>query len=184
MTLLPGGSRSPETSWTTTSRVPLAGSITGLARITRARAFSPRGPSTSASAPSLTPNAEASGTRTEARTGLSAVTWKSESPSCTSRPMRALRPVTTPPNGDTIRVSLLAPKEVEIQAAFDILQATQRRVRKPELIACPTCGRLAIDLNKIMAEYFEEPFPARAAIGVASLPRGAQVEMDCIAELE
>ncbi len=52
--------------------------------------------------------------------------------------------------GDTIRVSLLAPKEVEIQAAFDILQATQRRVRKPELIACPTCGRLEIDLNKIM----------------------------------
>lgn len=54
--------------------------------------------------------------------------------------------------GDTIRVSLLAPKEVEIQAAFDILQATQRRVRQPELIACPTCGRLAIDLNRIMEE--------------------------------
>ncbi len=54
--------------------------------------------------------------------------------------------------GDTIRVSLLAPKEVEIEAAFDILQATQRRVRKPELIACPTCGRLEIDLTKIMSE--------------------------------
>jgi (E)-4-hydroxy-3-methylbut-2-enyl-diphosphate synthase len=54
--------------------------------------------------------------------------------------------------GDTIRVSLLAPKEVEIAAAFDILQATQRRVRKPELIACPTCGRLEIDLDKIMNE--------------------------------
>src|SRR2546427_6402689 len=34
--------------------------------------------------------------------------------------------------GDTIRASLLAPKEVEIQAAFEILQATQPRVRKPE----------------------------------------------------
>jgi (E)-4-hydroxy-3-methylbut-2-enyl-diphosphate synthase len=54
--------------------------------------------------------------------------------------------------GDTIRVSLLAPKEVEIEAAFQILQATQRRVRRPELIACPTCGRLAIDLDKIMNE--------------------------------
>ncbi|MGE3809542.1 MAG: flavodoxin-dependent (E)-4-hydroxy-3-methylbut-2-enyl-diphosphate synthase [Gemmataceae bacterium] len=54
--------------------------------------------------------------------------------------------------GDTIRVSLLADKPVEIDAAFQILQATQRRVRKPELIACPTCGRLAIDLNKIMLE--------------------------------
>ena len=40
----------------------------------------------------------------------------------------------------------------EIAAAFDILQATQRRVRRPELIACPTCGRLAIDLEKIIAE--------------------------------
>ena len=40
----------------------------------------------------------------------------------------------------------------EIAAAFDILQATQRRVRKPELIACPTCGRLDIDLEKIIAE--------------------------------
>src|SRR5207245_8535580 len=41
--------------------------------------------------------------------------------------------------GDTIRVSLLADKAVEIQAGFDILQATGRRVLKPELIACPTC---------------------------------------------
>ena len=40
----------------------------------------------------------------------------------------------------------------EIAAAFDILQATQRRVRKPELIACPTCGRLEIDLEEIIAE--------------------------------
>lgn len=54
--------------------------------------------------------------------------------------------------GDTIRVSLLADKAVEIQAGFDILQATGRRVRRPELIACPTCGRLEIDLTKIMAE--------------------------------
>lgn len=38
-------------------------------------------------------------------------------------------------------------------------------------------------VNKIMAEYFAEPYPARAAIGVASLPRNAQVEMDGILEL-
>jgi enamine deaminase RidA (YjgF/YER057c/UK114 family) len=31
-----------------------------------------------------------------------------------------------------------------------------------------------------MAEYFAEPYPARAAIGVATLPRGAAVEMDGI----
>lgn len=35
-------------------------------------------------------------------------------------------------------------------------------------------------VNQIMAQYFREPFPARAAVGVASLPRGAQVEMDCV----
>jgi reactive intermediate/imine deaminase len=35
-------------------------------------------------------------------------------------------------------------------------------------------------VNQVMAEYFQEPFPARAAVGVASLPRGAQVEMDAV----
>ena len=35
-------------------------------------------------------------------------------------------------------------------------------------------------VNEIMAEYFNEPYPARAAVGVAELPRGAQVEMDAI----
>jgi len=33
-------------------------------------------------------------------------------------------------------------------------------------------------VNEIMARYFTEPYPARAAIGVASLPKNAQVEMD------
>ena len=35
-------------------------------------------------------------------------------------------------------------------------------------------------VNQVMAQYFREPYPARAAIGVASLPRGAQVEMECV----
>jgi reactive intermediate/imine deaminase len=38
-------------------------------------------------------------------------------------------------------------------------------------------------VNKVMAEYFREPYPARAAVGVASLPRGAQIEMECIVAL-
>jgi reactive intermediate/imine deaminase len=38
-------------------------------------------------------------------------------------------------------------------------------------------------VNKIMSEYFQQPYPARAAIGVAALPKGAQVEMDCVVEL-
>ena len=35
-------------------------------------------------------------------------------------------------------------------------------------------------VNETMARYFIEPYPARAAIGVASLPRGAQVEADAV----
>ena len=35
-------------------------------------------------------------------------------------------------------------------------------------------------VNEIMAKYFHEPYPARAAVGVATLPRGALVEMDAV----
>jgi len=38
-------------------------------------------------------------------------------------------------------------------------------------------------VNQVMAEYFAQPYPARAAIGVASLPKDAGVEMDAIMEL-
>jgi (E)-4-hydroxy-3-methylbut-2-enyl-diphosphate synthase len=54
--------------------------------------------------------------------------------------------------GDTIRVSLLGDPVPEIQAGFDILRACDRRVTKPEVVACPTCGRLDIDLERIVAE--------------------------------
>lgn len=75
--------------------------------------------------------------------------------------------------------------EVQIHRVFDNLAA----------VACAAGGSLAdtvklnvflTDLghfalvNQIMAEYFQEPYPARAAIGVAALPRGAQVEMDAV----
>lgn len=38
-------------------------------------------------------------------------------------------------------------------------------------------------VNEIMAQYFKEPYPARAAVGVAALPRGAAVEMDAVMTL-
>ncbi|HQR24342.1 MAG TPA: RidA family protein [Steroidobacteraceae bacterium] len=38
-------------------------------------------------------------------------------------------------------------------------------------------------VNRVMAEYFQPPYPARAAVGVAALPRGAAVEMDAILAL-
>lgn len=38
-------------------------------------------------------------------------------------------------------------------------------------------------VNQVMAEYFQAPFPARAAVGVAALPLGAQVEVEAIVSL-
>src|SRR5436190_7940098 len=80
------------------------------------------------------------------------ITEAGQPPYAITKSAAGLSPILLDGIGDTIRVSLLAPKEVEIQAAFDILQATQRRVRKPELIACPTCGRIEIDLEDLMKE--------------------------------
>jgi reactive intermediate/imine deaminase len=40
-------------------------------------------------------------------------------------------------------------------------------------------GQFAL-VNQVMAGYFNEPYPARAAVGVAALPRDAQVEMDAV----
>jgi (E)-4-hydroxy-3-methylbut-2-enyl-diphosphate synthase len=54
--------------------------------------------------------------------------------------------------GDTIRVSLLGDPVPEIAAGFDILRSCDRRVTRPEVVACPTCGRLDIDLERIVAE--------------------------------
>jgi reactive intermediate/imine deaminase len=44
-------------------------------------------------------------------------------------------------------------------------------------------GRFA-EVNEIMVGYFREPYPARAAIGVAALPRGAAIEIDAIMVLD
>lgn len=54
--------------------------------------------------------------------------------------------------GDTIRVSLLGDPVPEISVCFDILRSCDRRVNRPEVVACPTCGRLDIDLERIVAE--------------------------------
>jgi reactive intermediate/imine deaminase len=44
-------------------------------------------------------------------------------------------------------------------------------------------GRFA-EVNEIMARYFKAPYPARAAIGVAALPRGSSIEIDAIMVLD
>ena len=65
--------------------------------------------------------------------------------------------------GDTIRVSLLGDPCIEIPVAFDILKATGRRIQSPEIVACPSCGRIEIDLEKIVAEVKER-------LGTSKLP--------------
>src|SRR5579862_1705462 len=80
------------------------------------------------------------------------ITEAGKAPYAVTKSACGLAPILLDGIGDTIRISLLGDPVPEIAAAYDILQATQRRVRKPELIACPTCGRLDIDLEGIIAE--------------------------------
>jgi (E)-4-hydroxy-3-methylbut-2-enyl-diphosphate synthase len=80
------------------------------------------------------------------------ITEAGKAPYAVTKSACGLAPILLDGIGDTIRISLLGDPVPEIFAAFDILQATQRRVRKPELIACPTCGRLDIDLEGIIAQ--------------------------------
>lgn len=39
-------------------------------------------------------------------------------------------------------------------------------------------------INQVMEDHFEQPYPARAAVGVAALPKGAEVEMDAVMMFE
>src|SRR5580658_6117374 len=80
------------------------------------------------------------------------VTEAGKAPYAVTKSACGLAPILLDGIGDTIRISLLGDPVPEIAAAFDILQATRRRVRRPELIACPTCGRLEIDLEGIIAQ--------------------------------
>lgn len=79
--------------------------------------------------------------------------------------------------------------EAQIRRVFDNLQAVAKAaggdfsdIAKLNIFLTDL-GNFAI-VNEVMAEYFAEPYPARAAIGVASLPRAAEVEMDAVMELE
>jgi reactive intermediate/imine deaminase len=78
--------------------------------------------------------------------------------------------------------------EVEIRRVFDNLQAVARAAGG-SLNDMVKLNVFLVDLanfalvNQVMAEYFQQPYPARAAIGVAALPRNASVEMDGVLEL-
>jgi len=102
--------------------------------------------------------------------------------------------------GDTIWVSGQIPLDPHTQqlVAGDIEAQTRRVFDNLKAIVVAAGATLddvvkanlyLVDLshfalvNKIMAEYFREPYPARAAVGVAALPRGAQIEVECIVAL-
>lgn len=76
----------------------------------------------------------------------------------------------------------------QIRRVFDNLRAVAQAAGG-DLSAIAKLNVFLTDLthfptvNEVMAEYFTEPYPARAAIGVAALPKGAQVEMDAVMEL-
>src|SRR6266498_3798937 len=97
------------------------------------------------------------------------ITEAGKAPYAVTKSASGLAPILLDGIGDTIRISLLGDPVPEISAAFDILQATRRRVRKPELIACPTCGRLEIDLEKIIAELEKRLEGRRAPIKISVL---------------
>ena len=101
--------------------------------------------------------------------------------------------------GDTVYLSgqiPLDPKSMQIVEGFE---SQVKRVFDNLRAVCRAAGgdfdrvvRLTIYLtdlaqfpkvNDLMATYFKEPFPARVTVGVSSLPRGAQVEIDAIMHL-
>ena len=91
----------------------------------------------------------------------------------------------------------LDPASMQMQEGFE---AQTHQVFKNLKAVCEAAGGSLADIvklnafltdlgnfakfNEIMARYFTEPFPARAAVGVASLPRAGLVEADAIMVLE
>jgi reactive intermediate/imine deaminase len=75
--------------------------------------------------------------------------------------------------------------EVEARRVFDNLRAVAEAAGSSLASAVritiylTDLGQFAV-ANRIMQEYFNEPYPARVTIGVSALPRGAAIEVDCI----
>lgn len=98
--------------------------------------------------------------------------------------------------GDTVYLSGQIPLDPKTMQLVEGFEAQARRVFDNLRAVCRAAGgdfdrvvRVTVylvdlgnfaRLNEIMATYFKEPYPARVAIGVASLPRGAQVEIDAV----
>lgn len=79
--------------------------------------------------------------------------------------------------------------EVHIRRVFDNLSAvaTAAGGKLTDAVKLqvylPDLGNFAA-VNTVMAEYFQQPYPARAAVGIAELPKGSQVEIDAVLVIE
>jgi (E)-4-hydroxy-3-methylbut-2-enyl-diphosphate synthase len=69
--------------------------------------------------------------------------------------------------GDTIRVSLATDPVEEVRVAYEMLKALELRSRGPVIIACPTCGRLEVDLFKIAGDIEQATAHIKTPISVA-----------------
>ena len=102
--------------------------------------------------------------------------------------------------GTTVYISgqiPLVPETMELEAG-DFKAMTRRCFENLKAIAEAAGGTLAdaakvnifltdlsnfAEVNEVMAEYFEQPYPARAAVGVKELPKAVPVEIEAILEL-
>jgi reactive intermediate/imine deaminase len=89
---------------------------------------------------------------------------------------------------DPATMQMVVGVEAQIHQVFKNLQAVTKAAGG-SLADIVKLNVFLIDLthfakvNEIMAEYFSAPYPARAAVGVAALPRGAEVEADGVMAL-
>ena len=103
--------------------------------------------------------------------------------------------------GNTVYLSGQIPLDPAIMALInDSIESEIHQVFKNLAAVCAASGGALKDIaklniyltdlthfptvNEIMAQYFSEPFPARAAVGVAQLPKGSRVEADAVMVLE
>lgn len=74
------------------------------------------------------------------------------------------------------RQSILNAKAILEQAGTDLAHVVKTTVFLADM------GDFAA-MNEVYSQFFTEPFPARSAVAVKTLPKGALVEMECIAEV-
>ncbi len=69
--------------------------------------------------------------------------------------------------GDTVRVSLTDDPVVEVEVAYEILKSLGLRRRGVEIVACPTCGRIEVDLPRVVREVEEKLSSVKKPLKVA-----------------